>query len=128
MTIYSIYYYTQKKKLDQSIVADAKDLPNTTIGIDKKAAPGKNIIYTQGLAQVIPAIHLKSDSFYFLAPAPAEHFVFFNDLNTSANREKFYEGLVTKFPNHPPLLFKDAKDGDRVLLSYFFYNVRLPQG
>jgi len=34
MAIYSIYYYKVKSKLDQSVVAMAKDLPHTVVGFE----------------------------------------------------------------------------------------------
>jgi hypothetical protein len=126
MTIYSVYYYGQRKKLDQSVVALAKDLPHTVVGAASMADKDKNMIYTRGIAQI--ELGIKSDSPQFLSNVPDENFVFFRSKNVKDSLEKFYEGLVTKFQNHPPIEFKDVKDGDRVLLSYYFQNIRLPGG
>jgi len=126
MTIYSIYYYKVKSKLDSSVVAMAKDLPNTVFGFESVQDSGKNMIFTEGLSQVIPSLSKNYDS--LLLPVPDTAFVSFNGPYTRDHIEKFYEGLVTKFQNHPPIEFKNLKDGNRLLLSYFFENVHLPDG
>ena len=126
MTIYSIYYYKIKNKLDQSVVAMAKDLPHTVFGFEGLKDSDKNMIFIQGLTQVIPSSSNGYDS--FLSSVPDADFVSFNGTYTKEHLEKFYEGLVTKFQNHPPLEFKNIKDNDKLLLSYFFENVRLPDG
>jgi hypothetical protein len=125
LTIYSVYYYKEIKKLDQSVVALAKDLPNTQFGFEGNADNDKNMIYSPGLEQVLSA-STKNDS--LPSTIPDEHFAAFNTTYTRDHMEKFYENLVSKFPNHPPVEFKDVKDGERVLMSYFFYNVHLPKG
>ncbi len=126
MTIYSIYYYKVKSKLDQSVVAMAQDLPHTVFGFEAQSDSDKNMIFTEGLSQIIPTLSKDYDS--FLVPVPDTGFVSFNGPYTKPNIEKFYEGLVTKFQNHPPIEFKNLKDGNRLLLSYFFENVHLPDG
>ena len=126
MTIYSIYYYKIKNKLDQSVVAMAKDLPHTVFGFEALNDSDKNMIFTEGLTQVIPSSSNSYDS--LVSPVPDADFVSFNGTYTKEHLEKFYEGLVTKFQNHPPLEFKNLKDNDKLLLSYFFENVRLPDG
>jgi len=126
MTIYSIYYYKVKNKLDQSVVAMAKDLPHTVFGFEAVNDSDKNMIFTEGLTQVIPSSSKGYDS--LVSPVPDADFVSFNGTYTKQHLEKFYEGLVTKFQNHPPLEFKNLKDSAKLLLSYFFENVRLPDG
>src|SRR6185503_15277893 len=95
MTIYSIYYYKVESKLDESIVAEAKDLPNTVIGFAELKDSDKNMIYTEGISQVIPALSI--DSTQSLSAVPDTDFVSFNGTYTKDHLEKFYEGLVTKF-------------------------------
>jgi archaellum component FlaF (FlaF/FlaG flagellin family) len=124
LTIYSVYYYTQIRKLDQSVVAMAIDLPNTVYGKADSGQSDKNMIWTRGVNQIINS----KDSVQELGNIPDEHFVAFNNAKNKDNLEKFYENLVSKYQNHPPLPFDDVKDGEKIMLSYFFYNVRLPQG
>src|SRR6185312_14727363 len=100
MTIYSVYYYKVEGKLDESIVADVKDLPHTVMGLPGLNDSDKNMIYTQGISQVIPA--LSGDSTHSLSAVPDTDFVSFNGTYTKDHIEKFYEGLVTKFTHHPP--------------------------
>lgn len=126
MTIYSVYYYKVSSKLDESIVAMAKDLPNTIIGNASSIDSDKNMIYSEGISQVIPG--LLKDSTSFLSPVPDTFFVSFNNTYSKAHIEKFYEGLVSRFINHPPIAFKNLKENERLLLSYFFENVHLPDG
>ncbi len=126
MTIYSVYYYKVSSKLDESVVAEAKDLPNTIIGIAPLKDADKNMVYSEGISQVIPTAI--KDSATYLSDVPDTDFVSFNGTYSKAHIEKFYEGLVTKFINHPPIDFKNLKDNDKLLLSYFFENVRLPDG
>src|ERR1700692_3302442 len=105
MTIYTIYYYTQIGKLDSSVVALLKDLPNTFFGKIDKDARDKNLIRTAGIDQAL-LMSQKSDT-HFKAFIPGEHFVSFNTTYSKDNLELFYEGFVTKFPNHPPIQFSD---------------------
>jgi len=84
------------------------------------------MIFTEGLSQVMPALEMGYDS--LISFIPDADFVSFNGAYTKPNLEKFYEGLVTKFQNHPPMSFNHVKTNDRLLLSYFFENVHLPDG
>ncbi len=126
MTIYSIYYYKVQSKLDESIVANVKDLPHTVMGLADAKDSDKNMIYTEGVSQVIPA--LSPDTMHLIGSIPDTDFVSFNGTYTKEHLEKFYEGLVTKFTHHPPISFSNLKDGQRLLLSYYFENIRLPDG
>src|ERR1700679_1759771 len=113
MTIYSVYYYTQIKKLDASIVALAKDLPHTVFGKADWTSKDKNMIWFEGISQSMSLSH--KDTGQFPAFVPDEHFASLNAAYTKENLEKFYEELVTKYPNHPPIQFDSIKDGEKVL-------------
>jgi hypothetical protein len=126
LTIYSLYYYSQLSKLDQSVVAKASDLHKTVYGMSDSSNKNDNMIWTKGIDQILNAGI--NDTGHFLSNVPDDHFVSFNDAKNKANLEKFYENLVTKYQNHPPLAFDDVKDGQKILFSYFFHNMRLPEG
>jgi len=126
MTIYSVYYYTQIRKLDQSVVANVKDLKSTILGLPVTVDDSyKNYIITQGLSQVLGELSMSDLG---VSPVPNDHFAAYNGPKTKDNLEKFYEGLVTKFPNHPPIDFDTVKEGEKIAMSYFFYNMRFPEG
>jgi len=111
--------------MDFSVVANAKDLPHTVVSEIDKNSTDKNMLWTKGINQVLP---FQIDTDNVLTNVPDEHFVSYNLPYNKANLENFYEGLVTKFPNHPPIEFNELKDNEKLLLSYFFYNIRLPNG
>jgi hypothetical protein len=126
MTIYTVYYYRVINKLDESVIANAKDIPKTVIGDAEIADSDKNMILTKGLMQVIAGTDsIQANS---VADVPDADFVSFNAAYSKASLEKFYENLTTKFQSHPPLDFKNVKEGDRALMSYYFENIRLPDG
>ena len=77
MTIYSIYYYKVKSKLDSSVVAMTNDLPHTVFGFEGLSDSDKNMIFTEGLGQIMPSLSKYYDS--LLSPAPDTDFVSFND-------------------------------------------------
>lgn len=121
MVIYTVYYHKRMATMHNGIVAAAPELPHTYIGANKDSLASGNIIYSDGIAQA-----LQGQAGYTLAgAAPVENYVSMNAAYSTDQMHLMYDTLLSKFPNHPPLDFNGVKDGDNVLFSYFFQNVRL---
>jgi hypothetical protein len=122
LVIYSVYYYSHINKYQGGVVVMADELKNTIISPEIKADKAKkNFILFTGLLQAFgknePGLSF-ADTNRILTNAP-----YSVDLDEKLNVE-----ISRKFPGHPPISFPGLKPGDKLLFSYFFQNIHLPQG
>jgi hypothetical protein len=123
IVIYSVYYYSKVGKLTSGVVATANELPKTIFSpIQPKHFSDSNYMGNAGLLAALDSTAHNSD----FDAVPAANNLSENGIYNDAFIDKINLDISNKFPNHPPIGFRNLKEGDKILFNYFFKNIMLP--
>ncbi|MCX6353034.1 MAG: hypothetical protein NTX03_14425 [Bacteroidetes bacterium] len=129
---YSMYYYSQFGRLGGGFTADADTLKNTILKPHPyQPSADKNLVFNAGM--MLALVNAGAPAQFggmneIKTTLPSNISVTYSGVFNDINNEKITAELRTKFPNHPPVEFKNIKKNDALLFSYVFRNVQLPPG
>ncbi len=132
LIIYSSYYYRNHRYTVGGFVADADTTHHILMRPHPYEPSGDNsLIYSAGIINAlsnakIPMQAAAQQEFRKLMPESC--FTGGAGVWSEAMEEKSDRDVMSKFRGHPPLQFSGLKTGERLLFSYVYRNVELPQG
>ena len=127
--IYSSYYYKNTRLIGGGYICDADTCKSLIMNPHPYQPSDKNIIYSAGIINTLLKNKIEIHSAAAIdfknlmeENAFSQYLGKFNDKALDG----INEDVQYKFPQHPPLQFPKIKEGNQLLFSYVFKNLKLP--